>query len=37
MSFEFSKEIKAIKDTAAKFAQKEILSGVVQSERKHAL
>jgi glutaryl-CoA dehydrogenase (non-decarboxylating) len=35
MSFEFSEEVKAIKDMAAKFAQKEILPGVAESERKH--
>ena len=35
MSFEFSDEVRAIKDMAAKFAQKEILPTVAQSEKKH--
>jgi len=35
MSFEFSDEVRAIKDMAAKFAQKEILPTMAQSEKKH--
>jgi glutaryl-CoA dehydrogenase (non-decarboxylating) len=35
MSFEFSDEVRAIKDMAAKFAQKEILPTVAESEKKH--
>ena len=35
MSFKFSDEVKAIKDMAAKFVQKEILPTVAESEKKH--
>lgn len=35
MSFEFSDEVRAIKEMAGKFAQKEILPTVAQSEKKH--
>lgn len=35
MSFKFSDEVKAIKDMAARFVQKEILPTVAESEKKH--
>ncbi|RPJ41736.1 MAG: acyl-CoA dehydrogenase family protein, partial [Deltaproteobacteria bacterium] len=35
MSFEFSEEVKAIRDMAAKFAKNEILPTVAESEKKH--
>ncbi len=35
MSFKFSDEVKAIKDMAAKFVQKEILPTVAESEKQH--
>jgi hypothetical protein len=35
ISFEFSEEVKAIKDMPAKFAQKEIPPKLGESEKKH--